>query len=1261
MAEVEIHRKDSTKAIINPVERTHTMPPKAGSSSAKATPRTPKTAGKKAKEQEARKQRAAEREKAKEQATAQEGGRMGSAAKGKGKAKGTKRKITSREFVDSDEGAGAGGSGSGERIDEQDGAGAGGSGSGKEGDEQETAGAGGSGSGKDVDEQDGAGAGGSGSGNTGGEQDGRGKGKQKQSAPASPSKTKRARRVSGAGGKTVRSNKKVDKAIVESESAVQTLEDMLAARADAAGPAIKFQMIASEAHMGLAMLYVGAGPIMGKDAAKFDEVDSFAQSAIYQWVKNDDERHFKGVIPFSLRQFNLRGIDQSVFDDLYNKGKELLTQSPEHAIIIALPGRIVNKEKSFPSPTSANPHKVKQLVLNLEELAKLKEENPEAVIYLVNGAHRVEVTQALMKASRESWGKLLVTASNVKDSQEKKKTLDQIRSLTQLLEQAGSWCARVYDLDKINASGHGEEVLRTLASNPDFASSPDRPLDIVENIVSVLIPHGVNHALWGKQLPYLPDHRLVTQYAKDDKTLEVVVHLFASKAHTHIKDTKLTLGFMENVADLPGTIIIPTLHTMLRATSWLAAPLSVVPQHRIRPRLCPARLQHLRPTILGSRQGKVRRIPRPSLYLFRYAPDRLPQNSALWNAALQSFYAAIIGYFEEEVNRTDEEKETGDEVANSDLIRVLPDRLRKIQASIANPEHGEWGLPIYVPQFAMRLVELLASRSEAIRMIVALIDPGFLMEVHGNSGCEYRLEDVARWIATYPPEGCTSPADLVKDDCSDAILEGIRRVVLRSMNTVLVEWTKQKSHTWEWLAPGAPIASSITKLSKKKTYKKEAQEACKYLTSILRQYAIHQANEEHKHRRQYPEIDAALKIRNGTFYPVSAKSVQGIAQKTRDEHMDYPEAWSHYYRFVEVALTRSGRPWMSPGGHSNGAHYQRAASASGAVWKILVCLPKLVEMLKADAVTFNVYRELRTTIHAHRDKWIPWHGINDADHSPTGESLEKFAKNKVTDFQHATDLESLIQYQRAEMTRYYQVLTRSFAIAYTISVEENGKHVQKTFSRIPSSSYTAYVEALRHACYMRMLERKRFTKVLMEDGNELRPGLSNLSFLDDVLPKEFGITVPKEMSDFFMDVDAVKLAIRPYSDEEKMKMLMGQGPAAPVRSSRVGVAVPIPGAPNVEVKAPEPKGKEKAAATLPAGGINLDAPDQPTPTSSSSSQPLRAKLHPMDVDGLETARKGEQEESDSDSDNDSDSDDSEDEDADADADAEDDEMDVDQD
>ncbi|KAG2014930.1 hypothetical protein CC2G_008255 [Coprinopsis cinerea AmutBmut pab1-1] len=920
MAEVEIHRKDSTKAIINPVERTHTMPPKAGSSSAKATPRTPKTAGKKAKEQEARKQRAAEREKAKEQATAQEGGRMGSAAKGKGKAKGTKRKITSREFVDSDEEgeredggskekdgppakkakttagaggsgsgerideqdgagaggsgsgdtideqgtAGAGGSGSGERIDEQDGAGAGGSGSGKEGDEQETAaaggsgsgkegdeqetagaggsgsgkegdeqetaGAGGSGSGKDVDEQDGAGAGGSGSGNTGGEQDGRGKGKQKQSAPASPSKTKRARRVSGAGGKTVR----VDKAIVESESAVQTLEDMLAARADAAGPAIKFQMIASEAHMGLAMLYVGAGPIMGKDAAKFDEVDSFAQSAIYQWVKT-----------------TMRDTSKSVFDDLYNKGKELLTQSPEHAIIIALPGRIVNKEKSFPSPLAPIPTR-----------------------------------------PRASWGKLLVTASNVKDSQEKKKTLDQIRSLTQLLEQAGSWCARVYDLDKINASGHGEEVLRTLASNPDFASSPDRPLDIVENIVSVLIPHGVNHALWGKQLPYLPDHRLVTQYAKDDKTLEVVVHLFASKAHTHIKDTKLTLGFMENVADLPGTIIIPTLHTMLRATSWLAAPLSVVPPNT---EYDPAFAQ-LDFNIFGQPfwevvKEKYEEFLGPHFISFATPPDRLPQNSALWNAALQSFYAAIIGYFEEEFSPTD-----------------LQD-----QASIANPEHGEWGLPIYVPQFAMRLVELLASRSEAIRMIVALIDPGFLMEVHGNSGCSI-VSKMSR--------------------------DGLRRIHPKA-------------------ARALPTSSRTI-----------------VLTLFLK------ANEEHKHRRQYPEIDAALKIRNGTFYPVSAKSVQGIAQKTRDEHMDYPEAWSHYYRFVEVALTRSGRPWMSPGGHSNGAHYQRAASASGAVWKILVCLPKLVEMLKADAVTFNVYRELRTTIHAHRDKWIPWHGINDADHSP---------------------------------------------------------------------------------------------------------------------------------------------------------------------------------------------------------------------------------------------------------------------------------------
>jgi hypothetical protein len=157
---------------------------------------------------------------------------------------------------------------------------------------------------------------------------------------------------------------------------------------------------------------------------------------------------------------------------------------------------------------------------------------------------------------------------------------------------------------------------------------------------------------------------------------------------------------------------------MLRATSWLAAPLSVVPPNT---EYDPAFAQ-LDFNIFGQPfwevvKEKYEEFLAPHFISFATPPDRLPQNSALWNAALQSFYAAIIGYFEEEVNRTDEEKETGDEVANSDLIRVLPDRLRKIQASIANPEHGEWGLPIYVPQFAMRLVELLASRSEAIRMV----------------------------------------------------------------------------------------------------------------------------------------------------------------------------------------------------------------------------------------------------------------------------------------------------------------------------------------------------------------------------------------------------------------------------------------------------------------------------------------------------------------------------------------------------------------
>ncbi|EAU87228.2 hypothetical protein CC1G_13179 [Coprinopsis cinerea okayama7 len=503
--------------------RTHAMPPKAGSTS------KTKSAEQKAQEQQGRKLRAEEREKSRQKKTAQEGG--GKEGAGKGKGKGTKRKITSRAFIDSDEegeeggeggtkkpegppskkakttadaggtatgqmgdeqgGAAGGGTATGDKGDEQGGAAAGGTATGQTGDEQGGAAGGGTATGDKGDEQGGAAGGGTATGQMGDEQGGvaggstatcekgdeqggvaggstatgekgdeqggGGKGKQKQKTPVSAAKARPPRRLSGDSGKPDKGKKKVDKVIVQSESAVQTLEDMLAARASAAGPTIKFQMIASEAHMGMAMLYVGAGPLLGKEGASFEEADSFAQSAIYQWVKNGDEKYFKSVIPFSLRHFNHRPIEQSVFDDLYNKGKELLTQSPEHAIIIALPGRIVNKEKSFPSPTSANPNKLKQLVLNLEELMKLKEENPDIVIYLVNGAHRVEVTRALMKASRESWGNLLVTAANVKDSEEKKKTLEQIRKVTELLEQAGSWCARVYDLDKMNASGHGEE------------------------------------------------------------------------------------------------------------------------------------------------------------------------------------------------------------------------------------------------------------------------------------------------------------------------------------------------------------------------------------------------------------------------------------------------------------------------------------------------------------------------------------------------------------------------------------------------------------------------------------------------------------------------------------------------------------------------------------------------------------------------------------------------------------------------------------
>ncbi|KAG2014929.1 hypothetical protein CC2G_008254 [Coprinopsis cinerea AmutBmut pab1-1] len=136
------------------------------------------------------------------------------------------------------------------------------------------------------------------------------------------------------------------------------------------------------------------------------------------------------------------------------------------------------------------------------------------------------------------------------------------------------------------------------------------------------------------------------------------------------------------------------------------------------------------------------------------------------------------------------------------------------------------------------------------------------------------------------------------------------------------------------------------------------------------------------------------------------------------------------------------------------------------------------------------------------------------------------------------------------------------------------------------------------------------------------------------------------MSDFFMDVDAVKLAIRPYSDEEKMKMLMGQGPAAPVRSSRVGVAVPIPGAPNVEVKAPEPRGRRRR--------LRLSQLAESTLTRRTNRLLPLHRLHNLFelsytlwTSMVWKRRVRGTRESDSDSDNDSDSDDSEGEDADA--------------
>ncbi|KAG2014927.1 hypothetical protein CC2G_008252 [Coprinopsis cinerea AmutBmut pab1-1] len=88
----------------------------------------------------------------------------------------------------------------------------------------------------------------------------------------------------------------------------------------------------------------------------------------------------------------------------------------------------------------------------------------------------------------------------------------------------------------------------------------------------------------------------------------------------------------------------------------------------------------------------------------------------------------------------------------------MPERLRKIQESIAKKEDGEWALPIYVPQFVSKLVEDLRSRTEGIKVVISLVDPGFLAPIHGNNKYDYTIEDVARWIATHPRMESRTPA-----------------------------------------------------------------------------------------------------------------------------------------------------------------------------------------------------------------------------------------------------------------------------------------------------------------------------------------------------------------------------------------------------------------------------------------------------------------------------------------------------------------------
>ncbi|KAG2002199.1 hypothetical protein CC2G_004410 [Coprinopsis cinerea AmutBmut pab1-1] len=928
---------------------------------------------------------------------------------------------------------------------------------------------------------------------------------------------------------------------------------MLEARGEVAGHYMDLQVTVASSFLGYALVYMGGGPAFSNQQLQTFTANrsKFLRRGIYQFEGSDDANlRFVSTLPLEYRTYNTRPLVKSVFDELMAAGPNLAPQAFEHAIVLALPASVIDKASTFSEELPKFPWDVKKLRINRDAVEEYNKKHPNepAAAHLVNGAHRGEVTEALTKEMRAAWADLLAAAAETESGEEKQRLLDAIRKDTKLLEETGFWCAKIYDLDFLRSAKHGIEGLRMLAANPDFASSPDRPFDTLRNTVTVLITLPAEYKVWKKQISYLPSEPLLRSLLTDA--------LSRSKtSYTHLQRTRTA-----------------------RELNASSPPASSVPAgSSYDPSFVQMDYDSLGPSFWEAVDKAYADKLKPFFVSFATPRVHLEEESAGWLKAVSAFYDTVHGWLVENADRAKKAEETGLKIPHHDAILLMPERLRKIQESIAKKEDGEWALPIYVPQFVSKLVEDLRSRTEGIKVVISLVDPGFLAPIHGNNKYDYTIEDVARWIATHPKDGVTNPGDLMEDDCSEAILDGFRKVIFRYRNSALVDWTKGSSASG-WLGKGAPMGVGLSKLSAVVEYSNPVQEAVKYVPLLLREYAALQSEHEANHVGQYPELAPSVKARNGTYYPIAPKSIPDdnrpklptfIPSTTVGLRRSSPDLGALGWLGLPVNPTKRTTCVPCPPPPRSGR---------------LVALPKLAEMVKTDALTWAVYSELLEVIHTHRKDWTPWHGIGKDKHIATSESSQLFNERKVQDYKEAHDLDSLVRGQTIEMARFYNTLVRSFAISYTVSVKEKGKHVQKSFTRIPVGARNDFISALRRACYKCMLERMRFSKVTLAGGKKMRIDATDLTIMDDVLKSEFNITVPPEDSEMFMSLTDLQNAVRPLKKKEKVLALMGQGPAEPVRSSKLGVAVPIPNAPNYKVKKPKVK---KQAQRLPQGGVTL--------------------------------------------------------------------------